>query len=362
MRFSSAGSNGVRRGWLAAALAALGVPVAPQQVVPAQTALVNPSAIAVNPATHRMYAVDQSSHRVIMLDAVSGQSTNIPVGKSPDALAVDPDLNRIFVVNSGSDTVSVIDGASETVLASVPTGRMPYAIGIDPAMHRVLVMNTYSNFATQIDETTNHAAALPVGAKDAVVIDTRLHQAWLLGYEDPSLTVIDKSGAAHRSRAAMHLWGLVVDDTRGIVYATESQSRAILAVHEASGAQVTIPSGAMPCAAAVDPQTGMVYVVNYADNSVTVVDGRAGQPVATIPVGNHPQAIAVDAPRGLVYVANTHSDSVSVIDARINRVIATLPAGRNPYALAVDSKRGDLYAANFGSPAYTRIDTTTVHH
>jgi len=337
-------------------VALLSVTSPAQEIAPTQTALLNPRAIGVNPATHRVYVVDQPQNRVVMVDNLNGTTKSIPVGKSPDALAIDPELNRVYVVNSASDNVSVIDGATQAVIATLPAGKMPYAIQLDSGLQRALVMNTYSNFVTEIDEPTDQTRSLPLGAKDAVEIDTTLHRAYLLGYEDPALTVLDeRTHTTSRAAAVMHLWGLAVDRQRGILYATEAQSHALLALHEDSGGETTIPVGAMPCAAAVDTRTGLAYVLNYADNSVTVVDGPAGKVLATISVGKRPEAIAVDPARNRIYVANTHSNSVSVIDGRTRAVVATVPAGRNPYAIAVDAERGDVYVANFGSPAYTRL-------
>lgn len=333
-----------------------------QTAEPPQTALLNPRAIAANAATHRVYAVDQKANAVVAEDIDTGVATIIPVGKAPDALAVDAILNRIYVVNSGSDTVSEIDGKTQSVVATIPTGKMPYAIAMDSELHRVLVMNTYSPFATSIDETTNRASPLPLGSKDAVAIDSRRHEAWMLGYEDPSLTGLDETtGLTHQAGGAMHLWGLAVDENRGIVYATESQTHALLAIEERTREEKTIPVGALPCAIAIDTRTGLVYVLNYGDDSVTVVHALAGKVLATIPVGSLPEAIALDEQRNLIYVANTHSNSVSVIDGRTRSVVATLPAGRSPYAIAVDAERNAVYVANLGSPACTRLNLALTH-
>jgi YVTN family beta-propeller protein len=335
---------------------------AAQQIEPPRTALINPRAIAVNPATHRVYVVNQQENSVVAEDIRTGVSTSIPVGKSPDALAIDPGLDRIYVVNSASDTVSVIDGAMQSVVATIPAGKMPYAIAVDPGLHRVLVMNTYSSFVTSIDEATNRAEPLPLGSKDAVAVDGRLHRAYLLGYEDPALTVLDEtSRTTRRAPAVMHLWGLAVDEERSILYATEAQNRSLLVLREKTGAETTISVGAMPCAAAVDPHSGLVYVLNYADDSVTVVQSSPGKTLATIPVGSRPEAIAIDPNRDRIYVANTHSNSVSIIDGYARKVIATVPAGRNPYAISIDPDQNAVYVANFGSPAYTRLHDSLRH-
>jgi len=337
-------------------------PARAQRIEPAQTMLINPRALAIDSATHRMYAVDQLAGSVTAVDEVTGAATSIPVGKAPDALAIDPLASRIYVSNSGSNTITVIDGVSEAVIATVPAGRIPYAIQVDPNLHKAYVTNTYSPIVTVVDGLTNTTSTLPLGAKDAIAIDTKRHRMFLLGYEDPGLQVVDLvKGDRSREPAVMHLWGLAVDERRGILYATESQSEALLAIQEESGKQTTITTGAMPCAASVDTRTGDVYVANYETNSVTVVDGAAGRAVASIAVGIHPEAIAVDEARSLIYVANTHSNNVSVIDGVTMKVIATLAAGRNPYAIAIDSVRGDVYVANFGTPSYTRLENAMLH-
>jgi YVTN family beta-propeller protein len=47
----------------------------------------------------------------------------------------------------------------------------------------------------------------------------------------------------------------------------------------------TIPVGDGPFGAAVNPQTGKIYVANRFSNTVSVIDGHANQVTATIPAG-----------------------------------------------------------------------------
>ena len=53
----------------------------------------------------------------------------------------------------------------------------------------------------------------------------------------------------------------------------------------------------------VDPLTGWVYVANYGNNTVSVLDGWTDRTIATIPVGAGPGGIVFD--RGRVFVANS---------------------------------------------------------
>ncbi len=321
---------------------------------------VHPHALGFNTATHRLYAVDQDSDRVLVLNK-DGTQSSILVGKQPNAIAIDPGIDRVYVVNAGSGNVSVIDGSSDRVVATIPTDTRPYAIGMDASLHRAYATNTFSNRVTVIDGATNQAQQLAVGSKDFVETDARRHRAFFISYEDPALTVLDSDKKIHREDLGLsHPWGLAVDAQRGIVYVTEIGKDTLVAYHEANGKTEKVSTGSMPDAVAIDEAANRIYVANYAADSVTVVDGATMKPTATVPVGTHPQALAVDGKRHIVLVANTHSNNVTLIDSS-GRVVATLPAGTNPYAVAVDSDTGNSYVANYGSHPLTKLDLTSIH-
>src|SRR5436309_1838606 len=87
----------------------------------------------------------------------------------------------------------------------------------------------------------------------------------------------------------------------------------------------TIHVGMNPQAAAVNTNTGSVYVVDYSSNTVSVISPN-NQVIATIPVGKGPIAVAFNPNTGNVYVNNVLSNTVSVISPN-NQVIATIPVG-----------------------------------
>lgn len=322
---------------------------------------IHPHAVAVNPATHRFYAVDQDGDRVLAIGP-DGQTTPIAVGRQPNAIAIDPAMNRIYIVNAGSGNVSVIDGSADRVIATLPTDTRPYAIGIDAGPHRVYATNTFSDKITVIDGMTNTVKQLPLGSKDFVGTDARRHRAFFISYEDPALTIVDADETAHHENLGLsHPWGLAVDEKRGIVYVTEIGKDTLIAYHEDSGKTETAPTGSMPDAIAIDEAANRIYVANYVGDSVTVLDGATLKPVATVAAGHHPQALTVDGRRHRVFVANTHSNNVTVIDGTSNRVLATLPGGMNPYAVAIDPETGAAYVANYGSHPVTRLDLSKLH-
>ena len=117
----------------------------------------------------------------------------------------------------------------------------------------------------------------------------------------------------------------------------------------------TIPVGTGPTAVAVDPAAGTVYVANFDDSTVSVIDEATGAVTATIRVGSFPNAVAVDPAAGTVYVTNQNDGTVSVIDEATGTVTATIAVGTQPYAVAVDPAAGTVYVANLALTGRTPL-------
>ena len=69
----------------------------------------------------------------------------------------------------------------------------------------------------------------------------------------------------------------------------------------------TIPVGKGPVAVAIDSANGEIYVDNYNDNTVSIIDNILGYPKAivnTISVGNGPSAITYYSDKDEMYVTN----------------------------------------------------------
>jgi YVTN family beta-propeller protein len=332
--------------------------------LPAQepsTSLLNATrAIALNAKTGRVYAVGSAQGAVTVFDPTKKTTVSVKVGKEPVALAVNEITNRIYVANNGSGSISVIDGVSDAVVATINVGALPYVIAINPVTNKVFVSNTFSDFVTLIDGATNATSTVKAGSADSIVVDAQRDRAYLTGWEGTSLTVLDsKPSIARKIRMnGMHLWGVAVDESSGKIFATRAGS-AQLAIVDSSDSVSGIPTGAIPCAVAVNPTTGMIYVVNYGEDSVTVVDSSASKVVATVKVGNKPQGIAIDSKANRIYVANVHDNSISAIDGVRNQVVGTFSVGKNPYALAVNQATGKVYVAFESDPAAV-LDSTLV--
>ena len=81
--------------------------------------------------------------------------------------------------------------------------------------------------------------------------------------------------------------------------------------------------------------------------------------IATITVGGSPNAIAFDSENNRMYVTNYNDDTVSVINTADNSVIATVFIGNTPNDIAFDSTNDRMYYSlgNWIADASKRIRT-----
>lgn len=76
----------------------------------------------------------------------------------------------------------------------------------------------------------------------------------------------------------------------------------------------TIPVRSTPQGVSVDQKTGRVYVANFGDNSISVIDGLTLLEIARIPLmGFGPGDAEFNPKNGLVYVPNGSDNSLSVV-------------------------------------------------
>jgi YVTN family beta-propeller protein len=340
----------------------LGMGAAAAVVPPASGTEVSPRGIALNPVSHKVYAVNTAAGTVTVLDSSGHSSPEIKVGVEPEAIAVNPITNRVYVANSGSANVSVIDGATDRVVATVNVGDLPYVIAVNPATNKVYISRTFSNNMSVIDGTTNVASTLKAGVQaDAIAVNPTANRLYLTSYQSNDVTVIDGTNDSTRKvTAGNHLWGIAVNSISNKIYLANTGSSNATVLDGKTNATTLVDTGDIPCALAVDSATGRVYAANYGSDSVTVIDGASNSIVAAVRVGSRPQALAVDPGNHRVYVANTHDNSVSVIDGQSNSVVATLKAGNGPYAIVVDSATNTAFVNNIAGPSLTVIDGRTL--
>ncbi len=126
--------------------------------------------------TQQQLAVDTVNHRVFALPAVfdeTGKSlpSTPPLGRT-DAFAVDPTIQRLYVANVYAGTVTVYNSTTYKWVADVKVSPNPVALAVDAATHAVYVSDQGNGVVSVINATTDAVtASIPVAAADGVVVD-----------------------------------------------------------------------------------------------------------------------------------------------------------------------------------------------
>jgi len=140
---------------------------------------------------------------------------------------------------------------------------------------------------------------------------------------------------------------LAVSPDGRLLYATASESDALLVIEAGSGRRVAaIPVGSRPHGVCLSADGKTSYVTNRWSASVSVLDLERLVPLRTLAVGSGPAGLALSPDGRMLYVANSFSDDISVLELESGRELRRLLAGRRPFdvAAAPDGKR--VYVTN----------------
>jgi YVTN family beta-propeller protein len=151
--------------------------------------------------------------------------------------------------------------------------------------------------------------------------------------------------------------GLSVSPNGQMLYVADNLGDRMSVIDLTTGTvTATIPVGHNPYTTLVSQDGNTVYVSNWGDMTISVVDVSGATPTVaqTVQVGTHPTALLLNPVNNELYVANADSDTISVLDTTTNQVVRTIDLtpfpgsrfGAGPSALAISSDGRTLYVAN----------------
>lgn len=224
----------------------------------------------------KVYVTNLLANSVTVIDVVSGDSlASIPVGENPEGILVVN--NTAYVANTGGfpdytpSTISVIDIRADSVTKTldVPLNPQDLALAPDGNIHVVCT----GNFG---DVSGRVAVINPFGDTDftPLVVDT------IEVGGSPGDIVITTDGLAYLPDFG--------DGTNGFVYSYNVFSSEII---NDSTNPVLVGNGAM--ALLFDPPTGNLYVSNFSDDTVQLLDASSGAVLNTFSFGDGVQAMAI---------------------------------------------------------------------
>lgn len=174
--------------------------------------------------------------------------------------------------------------------------------------------------------------------------------------------VAELGGPTFHASRSVH--GLGRSNDGRTLYATDIAGDALL-IYPATGATLgtprRVPVGLQPVHMVETLDGREIYVTNFGESSISVINTTTWTVGATIQVPANPHGIALSPDGRFVYAACVNGGAVAIIDTQTQLLAGqiALPAGAHPYSVALSSDGRYLYAPdNFAARLFT-IDTTT---
>jgi YVTN family beta-propeller protein len=393
----------------------------PSQITVAGTA----AGLTLDAATHTMYVGEANDGQTSVVDtATCNAIVTSGCGQTPvqtaalgDTLALDPATHSVYASDFIHGAVNVFDAATcnatvssgcGTVVTSVPIDGAPTqpvvaahtlylpVVGTDD-VGAVAMLDTETCNATTTAGCATRSTKAGNASVDAIA-DPSTGTVYILNGNSDTLAVLDSGVCNAESTvgcpqvppaiAVGHGPGLVVlDPSTHTLYATSQDTNSVW-VLDAAACNALKSQGCTPFApatavgggaegVALNPATKTVYVANWNDGDVSVIDASAcnirhlsgcGQSWPTIPVGSNPFGVAIDRATNTIYVTNFGSNTVSVIDgstcnADVHTGCSQTPVqvavGAGPERLAVDQATNTVYVPNLLENTVSVIDSST---
>jgi YVTN family beta-propeller protein len=124
--------------------------------------------------------------------------------------------------------------------------------------------------------------------------------------------------------------------------------------------ETSITVGNDPRGVAYNDDDNLIYVANYGDGTVSVINGVTYSVTQVITGVTGANGMAYDSDHGLVYVTKHGLNELAVIDASTNTVSQTIPVGNQPHGVAYNPTSHKVYVANYVGNTVTIIDANTM--
>lgn len=308
-----------------------------------------PNAVHANPTSGLVYIANTGSDDVSILKN-NLFLKNVPTGKRPTDMASVPNSARTYVTNltniASRDQIAVFDGENLTTL--LPEHFEPHDIIVHPSNGYTYVTDLDSTVRVFQGTTFVTDISLPsAGWVRTIVADPVTGLVYTASWERGIVYVIDGLTLVDQFQAGWGILEMAIDPITGFFYTANSSPSAtypqnISVFHRDDYTVTPITTAERSFDVAVDRANGLAYIVNDAENSVTVVTGR--RLIGNAPVGEFPTGVAAHPTSGFVIVTNEGSDTITIL--RKAQVVRTDSVGSNPYKAAVNPTTGEFYIIN----------------
>lgn len=326
----------------------------------------NPSPVAINPITDRIYVLNEGSHSISVIDGSTNSVIDtITVGGniSGDRIDVNAKTNMVYAVSDS--TIVVINGTNDKIAASISLGTSDpnsAALKVNPDINAIYEADSGSqmsggyNYLYVINGTDNTIIKQISTNVDSFAINPVTNNFYTGSW---SINVYD--GATNTAVGGIttnfYVWHMAFNANTNRLYAVGWYNPDCCSVAYVLGVVDTttntvmdkIPLGSQPFGVAVDSSANKVYVTS--GNTVSVFDGSTNTLIQNIQLDST-GGVGVNPNTNMVYVANSMNNTVSVIQGGSSKT-STIPSAPQTLVVTAGNAQNSLSwtapASNGGS-------------
>lgn len=316
----------------------------------AAAAIAGPSAYIANIGEGTVSVVDVATRTEIK---------KIGVGINPTSVAVTPDGRTAYVTNRDipdhAGSVSIVDTATNTVTATLNLGGAPYGVAVTPDGSHVYVAKHHARQIAVISTATNTVVreiSVPIKPYQlAIAPDGSTVYATCQDVCNTLVSITTATDAvASTYMPGGAQFGLdLTPDSRKLYVSSRSEITVLDA--KTGVIQKSIAADAFDGGVVVSPSGDKVYVGTSSGN-VTVISTSTDTVVQSIPAGSVGglRGIAITSDGAAVFVPDYHNNRVAVIDTASNTLSATVPVGMGPFTFGKFIQRERYNFTGFFQP------------
>lgn len=311
-----------------------------------------------------VYIIDTTSHATVKY---------LPSHLRPTGIASSPDGKRLYVACSGSGTLAVIDTSTLRLSDSLQIGGTPFNLVVAPDGRRVYVTSADVVpgvvFVVDTNELRLVGRVEVPGDATGIALSPDGGTLYVASAYFDRISLIDTTILAITSEFGVHApWDIALstDGAFGLVGAIEGVQRfdpSNRVPPDLSRDLITPPDdlGMAVLSVVLRHDATRAYATDRYGASLYVLDPIAQTTTQKIslaaPFGNPSPGLALTPNEDVLYVANWANSVVTLIDIRENRVIRHIPVPEAPFKIAMACPGGCPLPAP--SPTASPIATST---
>ncbi len=287
-----------------------------------------------NSGSNYISIIDRSLERVIGA---------VTVGDRPTGMALNSTQDLLYVLNSDSRSISVVETSRFHVLDTIPlqAGLMPVDIVFMPDSAtsidgKLYIANRLTNDVTVVGTSARRMLkSIPVGVYPcAIAADTARREVYVANERSNSLSIISAIDDTVQAAVAVDNKPVGIIAGKDRLYILNEGSNTITLVSPSLRKAVGTVSLADPPGRGVHGFSGRTFIANTSAGTVSFLT-PFDVVTRTVPAGPGPAGIAGDEKRNRLYVANYGDDTVTIIDPIGEKVLKRLVAGKKPYSVVL---------------------------